>query len=60
MTDLLTPAAVSRETNVSLATLSTWRCRGGGPRFVKLGKRVAYRRADLEAWINSNSHSHTV
>lgn len=35
---------------LSPATLETLRCRGGGPPFAKLGRRVVYRTADLRAW----------
>ena len=33
------------------STLTKKRCIGGGPRFVKVGKRVFYQKADLDAWI---------
>ncbi|MEM7480301.1 MAG: helix-turn-helix domain-containing protein [Acidobacteriota bacterium] len=33
------------------ATLETLRSRGGGPPFVKLGRRVVYRREDLDVWL---------
>jgi predicted DNA-binding transcriptional regulator AlpA len=56
---LLTPTEVSEETGVALATLNTWRTRGGGPRYVKLGRRVAYKRTDLDAWIDANTRVHT-
>ena len=37
------------------ATLSKWRCVGGGPRFVKLGPRiVAYHVEDLNVWLASH------
>lgn len=35
------------------STLDTWRCRGEGPRFVKLGRAVRYRIKDLDAYIES-------
>ena len=31
---------------LSQATLEAWRCRGGGPVFIKLGKAVRYRKSD--------------
>ena len=40
-------------------TLEAWRCRGGGPRFVKLSRLVKYRRADLDAFIESRIRSNT-
>ena len=32
-------------------TLALWRSKGEGPPFVKLGRAVRYRRADLDAWV---------
>lgn len=59
MRELLSAVDVSNELQIPTATLSTWRTRGGGPAFVKLGRAVRYRRADLEAWISANSKAHT-
>ena len=36
-------------------TLSHWRYRGGGPKFVKIGRSVRYRRMDLLAFIEMNT-----
>jgi len=41
-------------------TLEAWRCRGGGPRFVKLGRAVRYRQADLDGWIESRVRDNTI
>lgn len=35
---------------LSPATLEVWRCHGGGPVFVKMGRAVRYRYTDLEAF----------
>lgn len=35
-------------------TLQQMRHRGEGPPFVKLGRRVIYRRADVDAWLAEN------
>jgi hypothetical protein len=32
---------------------------GGGPRFVKVGGRVAYRRRDLERWLDARTYART-
>jgi hypothetical protein len=32
---------------------------GGGPTYVKLGRKVFYRRADVEAWIEANLRTRT-
>ena len=42
---------VSQMTGVPTCTLTTWRCRGGGPRFLKLGKSVRYRRRAVLNWM---------
>ena len=34
------------------STLAHWRCQGVGPAFIKIGAKVAYRGADLNAWLN--------
>ena len=33
-------------------TMSQWRHRGEGPRYVRLGGRVLYRGIDLNAWLD--------
>ena len=35
----------------SVLTLQTLRCRGRGPRFARVGRKVRYKTSDLEAWI---------
>ena len=39
----------------SLILLAEWRCRqSGGPAFLKIGRRVAYRMADLRAFMDAH------
>lgn len=33
------------------STLAYWRYMGEGPPFAKIGKRVLYRRVDVEEWL---------
>ena len=40
-------------------TLERWRSTGTGPSFVKVGRRVAYRRSDLERWLAQQTRQHT-
>lgn len=40
--------------DVTPHTLYIWRADGRGPKFVKLGRTVFYRRADVQEWIDSN------
>lgn len=49
----------ARILNLAPATLATWRTRGGGPDYVKLGSRVAYARPTLRAWALARRRSNT-
>ena len=51
MSDLLNIAEVSELTGVPVATLRYWRHTGTGPRSFRIGKRIAYRREDVESWL---------
>ena len=53
-TILLSPKQVAERYGPSPATLAKMRLYGTGPVFVKLGRRVAYRLEDLEAWVAEN------
>jgi predicted DNA-binding transcriptional regulator AlpA len=46
---------VATLTGVPLGTLRFWRAegKGQGPRSAKLGRRVVYRRSDVEAWVDA-------
>jgi excisionase family DNA binding protein len=39
--------------NVKKSTLEAWAVRGGGPVYVRMGRAVRYRPADLLAWTES-------
>ena len=38
-------------TGLSCSSLNKLRCTGQGPRFAKIGRRVVYGVADLDAWL---------
>lgn len=44
---------------ISVRTLEGWAVRGGGPRMLKLGSRVVYRRRDLDAWLGARERAST-
>ena len=46
---------------VAVKTLRNWRCRGDGPKFVKLGggRMVRYRESDLTAFIERDVRAST-
>lgn len=52
MNDLMTTAEVAEMLRTSEATARYWRYIGSGPRSAKVGRRVVYRRADVEQWLN--------
>ncbi|MGW9167907.1 helix-turn-helix domain-containing protein [Agromyces sp. NPDC055658] len=59
MPDLLTPDEVAKLAHTTPGQLAQLRYRGGGPRFVKFGKKVLYRRADVESFLEANLYTRT-
>lgn len=51
MGELMKPAEVAEEIRSTSSTLAYWRHMGKGPKYAKVGRRVVYRRADVEAWM---------
>lgn len=49
--ELLHTDDVERATGVPAGTLRFYRAMDVGPRCFKLGRRVVYRRSDVEAWV---------
>lgn len=39
--------------------LQNWRLRGGGPRYVKIGRSVRYQRSDVLEFIEERKRFHT-
>jgi excisionase family DNA binding protein len=44
---------------LSKQQLHTWRCHGEGPPYIKLGRLVRYRRADLDAFMLERMRQNT-
>ena len=59
LNDLLSVAQTSNFLGVAASTLNKWRVVGSGPEFVRLGRRIMYRRQALEAFISDKSYPHT-
>jgi hypothetical protein len=57
----LTAPQAAEYSGVPQATLATLRSRGGGPRFIKRpgGKRILYRKVDLDAWLEAGLRGST-
>jgi excisionase family DNA binding protein len=50
--DLLTISEAAELLRTPVATLRYWRRLGTGPASFRLGRRVLYRRDDLQSWID--------
>jgi excisionase family DNA binding protein len=55
----LTQREAAEVLRLSERTLERHRLAGSGPAFVKAGRRVLYRRADIEAWAAANTFRST-
>jgi predicted DNA-binding transcriptional regulator AlpA len=53
--ELLTEAQAAQLLKLSIRTLQAWRFRATGPRFVRAGRAVRYRRRELNQWVELNS-----
>ena len=53
MNDIDSTAAVAEYLGMPAETLKQWRHRGTGPRYLKVGKHVRYRRTDVDAWCEA-------
>ncbi len=56
LTDFLEQDEAAAELKVCGRTLDRWRRLGEGPPLTKLGRRVLYRRASLQAWLRAREH----
>jgi len=57
--DFLTQSEVAALLRLSPRTLERHRLAGTGPAYVKLGRRVVYKRDAVEAWAAANTFSST-
>lgn len=53
--ELLTIGEAADIVRAPIATLRYWRYLGTGPRSFRLGRRVVYRVADVQAWIDAQA-----
>jgi predicted DNA-binding transcriptional regulator AlpA len=56
---LLTERQAAEFLTIRVKTLQAWRVRGRGPKFIKLGGSVRYRREDLEQFLDEHTRVHT-
>lgn len=48
------PSEVAKASGICEGTLSSWRCSGRGPKFVKVGKSVLYPREEVLSYLKSH------
>jgi len=56
---LLDTSQVARRLGVAQITLRKWRLTGCGPRFVRCGRSIRYRTADIEQWVSRRTVAST-
>lgn len=52
---LMNPQDVSTYLGVPVVTLYGWRSRGDGPRAMRVGRHLRYRRSDIDKWLDGHS-----
>ena len=52
MDEFMITEEVAATARVPISTVRHWRAQGTGPAGFKVGKRVLYRRRDVEKWLN--------
>jgi hypothetical protein len=57
--DTATPRQVAEALHTTEQGLAQMRYRGTGPKFVKANRKVLYRWADVNAWLDANVHEQT-
>jgi hypothetical protein len=57
--ELISPTDVAAWLGITTGALANNRSAGKGPRYVKLGKHVFYRRPDVQAWVDANVRQST-
>jgi len=56
---LHSPEQAAKYLNTTTSSLERWRTAGTGPAFVKIGRRVAYTKEDLDDWIQQQRRTMT-
>lgn len=57
--DYLTTDQAAGYTKLAASTLTKKRLYGDGPAYSKIGRRVVYRRADLDHWLDGHRRTST-
>lgn len=57
MDEIMTTQEVASYLRVPRATVYAWNTRGGGPKYLRVGKHARYRRSDVDAWLERQAVS---
>ncbi|MEV5048900.1 helix-turn-helix domain-containing protein [Streptomyces griseoincarnatus] len=52
---LATPQEIAEYCHVPLGTVYQWSSRGGGPKFIKVGRHLRARWSDVEQWLDTQT-----
>jgi excisionase family DNA binding protein len=55
VTEFFSTEGLARYLGVPAATVKAWRYKGTGPRGLRVGKHIRYRRTDVERWLDSQA-----
>jgi len=53
--DLVDEARLAQRLGISRSTVQSWRYSGRGPRYIKIGRLIRYRNADVDAFLAANT-----
>ena len=53
--EIASEAETARAVNMSLSGFRKMRASGRGPRHIRLGRIIRYRRSDVDAWLEQNT-----
>lgn len=59
MERMFAQAEVAELLGVTERCIEGWRVRGGGPRYVRVGRLIRYRHSDVSAWLDARTRAST-
>jgi excisionase family DNA binding protein len=57
--DMFTPAEAATYLKYPEETLRRWRSLGTGPKYIKAGRHIRYRKASLDRWVEEREREGT-
>lgn len=57
--EMATPGQLSDASGLPLGTLAFWRHSGTGPKYMKLGRLIRYRKCDVQAFFEASLRTST-